>query len=173
MKLRNTTDVPDEQVREIVRIVRPSGIANFDVMVKNGRYYRGRAYWGGSGYHFTGSPFVVICIAAAQDHLSRRGWCGEQYMVRVPKFPHLKRASGAYLPCIIHSREEYLAYLMAHELRHLWQSSHTRGKVWGARGKFSERDADAYAIRMMRKYRRMRTDDNGHQLGQMLDTVLP
>ncbi|MGH8634951.1 MAG: hypothetical protein ACRET7_12575, partial [Burkholderiales bacterium] len=52
------------------------------------------------------------------------------------------------------SRVEQLIVLLAHELRHLWQAKHSHGKVWGAKGRFSERDADAYALRMLRRYRR-------------------
>ena len=35
MRLRNTTDIPDEYVREVIRFVRPPGISNFDVEVRN------------------------------------------------------------------------------------------------------------------------------------------
>jgi hypothetical protein len=50
---------------------------------------------------------------------------------------------------------EALIMLVAHELRHLWQADHPKGwRVYGARGVYSERDADAYALQMLRKYRR-------------------
>ena len=173
-KLRNTTDIPDEQVREIIRLVRPSGISNFDVMVKNGRHYKGMAYWSGSGYHATNDPFITLHLAPEKDYLGHRKWTGdafngERWPVKVPKFPLMKGARGGYLPCLLLSRNEYLAYLLAHELRHLWQSNHKNGKVWGARGKFSERDADAYAIRMVRAYRR---ENDGHEIGEVLDKIL-
>jgi hypothetical protein len=64
-----------------------------------------------------------------------------------------RRGSG-YLKMDIGSRREALVVLLAHELRHLWQAKHSRGMVWGARGRYSERDADAYALRMLRAYRR-------------------
>jgi hypothetical protein len=59
------------------------------------------------------------------------------------------------------SREEVLVHIFAHELRHLWQKNHPgkRGKVWGAKGQYSERDADAYAIRKMREWRQMHAVD--------------
>ncbi|OGA72887.1 MAG: hypothetical protein A3G81_22525 [Betaproteobacteria bacterium RIFCSPLOWO2_12_FULL_65_14] len=66
----------------------------------------------------------------------------------------LNDRNGGYLPMVIGSRMEALVVLIAHELRHLWQAKHTRGKVYGARGRFSERDADAYALRMLRRFRR-------------------
>ena len=55
------------------------------------------------------------------------------------------------------SRIEALLWVLAHELRHLWQAASTgkrRGMVYGAKGRFSERDADAYALQMLRRYRR-------------------
>lgn len=55
---------------------------------------------------------------------------------------------------VIGSRREALVVLLAHELRHLWQAQTTRGRVYGARGRFSERDADAYALQMLRRFRR-------------------
>lgn len=64
-------------------------------------------------------------------------------------------AHGGYLPCTWGNRREALLYVVAHELRHLWQARVPRGRrVWGARGQFSERDADAWALRMLRRYRR-------------------
>lgn len=76
-----------------------------------------------------------------------------QRMVR-PAKPGARR--GGYLPRpTICNQVEALVYVMAHELRHLWQERVPRGRrVWGARGQFSERDADAYALRMLRAWRR-------------------
>jgi hypothetical protein len=134
MKLKNYTDIPDETVRAIIRAVRPSGISNFDVRVSNGRRFRGRAYHAGSGYHETADPFIV-CAIPEREHL-------------------IVKPRGAYLGHAMGSRIEQLIVLLSHELRHLWQSKHTRGKVYGSKGRFSERDADAYALQMLRRYRR-------------------
>jgi hypothetical protein len=134
MRLKNYTDIPSEKIRDLIRAVRPAGISNFDVRVSNGRRFRGRAYHAGSGYHDRADPFIVCCIPA-KEHL-------------------VLPARGAYLPMAMGSRVEQLIVLLAHELRHLWQATHSRGKVHGARGRFSEKDADAYALRMLRKYRR-------------------
>lgn len=134
MRLKNYTDIDDETVRSIIRAVRPSGISNFDVRVSNGARFRGRAYHAGSGYHDRADPFIV-CAIPAKEHLVYP--------------PH-----GAYLGCKLGSRIEQLLWLLAHELRHLWQAKHTRGKVYGSKGRFSERDADAYALQMLRRYRR-------------------
>lgn len=64
---------------------------------------------------------------------------------------------GGHIGSLILTREEAFVHILAHELRHLWQTNHRgkRGKVWGARGLLSDRDADAYAIRKMREWRRL------------------
>ena len=40
MKLKNTTDIPDDKVREIIAFVKPNGLRthNFDVIVRNTRH---------------------------------------------------------------------------------------------------------------------------------------
>lgn len=62
------------------------------------------------------------------------------------------KSTGGYINHMLLSREEALVHILAHELRHLWQKNHPRkrGRVWGARGQYSDRDADAYAIRKTR-----------------------
>jgi hypothetical protein len=53
------------------------------------------------------------------------------------------------------SREEAFVHMIAHELRHIWHKKIPKGyRVWGARGLYSDRDADAYAIRKVREWRR-------------------
>jgi hypothetical protein len=127
MRLLNYTDIPNEKVRDLIRFVRPAGISHMKVLVFNGRF-RGR------------------CI-------------GRKIKCYIPKDwkPQIVDNGGAYLPIPIGSRIEALVVLLAHELRHVWQgrNGHKRnGMVWGARGQYSERDADAYALRMLRHYRR-------------------
>jgi hypothetical protein len=138
MKIKNTSDIySTKQIREVVNFVRPSGIDNFDVMVKNSKSnFQGRAYMNGSDYHFSYRPFVVIRIGKM-------------------KFPYHRSPFNGYLRYSVFSQEEILVVIIAHELRHLWQYKHPKGwRVYGAKGRFSERDADAYAIRQLRKWRR-------------------
>lgn len=140
MRLKNYTDIDSDFIRDVIRAVRPAGISNFDVRVSNTDHKRGAgtAYYGGSGYHDRACPFVVVRVAKTEAKARDLGlW-----------------RSGAYLKYAVGSRREVLVAIMAHELRHLWQANHTRGKVWGSKGRFSERDADAYALQMLRRYRR-------------------
>ena len=142
MKLSNSTDISNSTIRAIVRAVRPAGISNFDVTIRNTtrKGCAGRAYTNGSGYHETADPFLVVRVART-DALARS----------------IRQADGGYLPSVWGSRLEALLFVLAHELRHMWQAAGQnprRGMVYGARGRFSERDADAYALQMLRRYRR-------------------
>lgn len=146
MRLKNYTDIPTETIRAIIRNVRPGGISNFDVRISNlgvNAYRKGRngcrgvAYTKGSGYHNRAAPFIVVSLSPA-----------------VSWKPYVQKPQGAYLGHAWGTRIEALIWVISHELRHLWQSNHTRGKVWGSKGRFSERDADAYGLRMLRAYRR-------------------
>jgi hypothetical protein len=139
MRLKNHTDISDEWIRACIRAVRPAGISNFDVRVSNLKGWGcvGRAYSEGSAYHDRADPFIVVRLAPVKTF-------------RRYSYP----AHGGYLPHTWGSRKEALLFVIAHELRHLWQANHSRGKVWGAKGRYSERDADAFALSMLRRYRR-------------------
>lgn len=134
MKLKNYTDLDNEMIRAVIRAVRPPGIANFSVTIKN-----------------------------AKHHGSGRMYHSNKITVKVPKTEklarHYRNNGGAYLPCWLGSRMEVFLKILAHELRHLWQRKVKRGwRVWGARGQYSERDADAYALQMLRRFRRGELD---------------
>jgi len=130
MKLRNTSETADDLIREMIRFCRPSGIANFTVTVT-------RTVRDGNGRAFPRANRVLVRAPYNND--------------RLRPYP----AVGAYLPMPAMTGTEKLLWLLAHELRHLWQHRVPRGRrVWGARGKFSERDADAYALRALRHWRR-------------------
>lgn len=147
---RNYTDLPDVTLRAIYDAVCPAGLPAHDVAIKNlGRgSVRGRAYTRGSGYHVTARPFVVVSVARTD--------------VQARQILNIQHRPG-YLTYAVGSRIEAVVAVLAHELRHLWQASGSldgvrcrsrRGMVWGSRGQFSERDADAYALQMLRRFRR-------------------
>lgn len=64
--------------------------------------------------------------------------------------------SAGYQGHRVFSGEEALVYIVAHELRHLWQKRFPRARrVYGGRGRYSERDADCYALQVVRSWRRL------------------
>jgi hypothetical protein len=140
---RNYTNIPDAEAKAIYDAVLPSGLKAHDVEIKNNDGGgRGVAYYEGSSYHATARPFVVVSIPKTEQVARQQ-----------------RHASGekGYLPVVLGSRREVLVYILAHELRHLWQAKskgRPRGMVYGAKGRFSERDACAYGIQMLRRYRR-------------------
>ncbi|HSB54219.1 MAG TPA: hypothetical protein VLD58_07670 [Gemmatimonadales bacterium] len=169
MRLRNSTDLPDDLIRQVVAFVRPPGISRFTVRVQNHHrsHFSGCAGGGLVTVRLGSRPRTVElwpkrrrALAAAKGHpyeprFAQRG-------VTWPMVPgdlrqrRRKSSRGGYLPLpALADRTEALVYVMAHELRHLWQARIPRGRrVWGARGQFSERDADAYALRQLRRWRR-------------------
>lgn len=163
MKLRNTSGIPDLTVREIIRFVRPQGISKFDVMVKKSAgTFGGMSYGEGSGYHATAAPFVTVRIGPDEkfpffvrgDRADHKGGAVTVYFDGRPPKTSKPQTKGYLTVGWITSRIEALVMVMAHELRHQWQRTHSRGRVWGSRGTYSERDADAYALRMLRAWRR-------------------
>jgi hypothetical protein len=141
MRIRNSTDFSVEKLREIIQVVRPPGISKFDVMVKNSRgSYAGRAYSAGSEYHDRDCPFIVVRIGKAEEF---------------PKKNYYRFKKGAPDFWML-TREEGLVAVMAHELRHLYQAKarNRRGYFPKTRGKFSEVDADCYALNRLRAWRR-------------------
>lgn len=145
MRMRNYTPFDDEWLRRMIAAVKPPGVSGFDISFKNGEGNRGVAYTKGSSYHTSGRggvrrssvPYVVVAVNSKS------------------RFPCTTANYGAYLGITHYTMAELAVSITAHELRHLWQARVARGRrVWGAKGQFSERDADAYALQMLRKYRR-------------------
>jgi hypothetical protein len=77
-----------------------------------------------------------------------------------------KKRTGGYIDSLTLSREEALVHVLAHEFRHFWQTNHPgkRGKVWRARGKSSEKDSDAYAIKKHRMWRKIHNPKDAMQI---------
>jgi hypothetical protein len=91
------------------------------------------------------------CLGISKAYIARRSKEDKDK----EKLCDWKKRKGGYIESLILTRDEALVYLLAHELRHFWQKNHhgKRGKIWGARGVYSEKDADAYAIRKQRAWR--------------------
>jgi hypothetical protein len=134
MRIDNVSLFTDAEIRAAILFVRPPGVAGETVRVAAARWpYNGRAH--------PHENRVLVRIGPRGCFPSRGGWT--------------KRGKG-YLPAPrLANRMEALVYVLAHELRHLWQYRVPRGRrVWGARGQYSERDADAYALGKLRAWRR-------------------
>jgi hypothetical protein len=142
VKFKNHTKFDSQLIREIIAFVKPNGVSKFDITLKNSRRgWRGLAYTHGCGYHNSWAPLVIIGVPLKTTEDSRY------------KSPRRTDHGGGYLPSVQNSPVEDMVHLIAHELRHLWQKKVKKGhRVWGARGQYSERDADAYAIAAVRRW---------------------
>lgn len=159
MKLTNYTKFDTELIREIIRFARPPGISNFDISFKNsGNGWKGKAYYAGCSYH-DGGRVPLVTIGVPKDRLFNFK-TGESRIRNTTeelryKRPRVRDFGSGYLRSVQYSPVEDMVHLIAHELRHLWQAKNPTGRrAWGARGQFSERDADAYAIQKVRQWRR-------------------
>jgi hypothetical protein len=166
MKLINYTSVPDTILRAMIRHCQPPGVHGFDISFKNSGdgCLHARCYHSGTCYHKRNGhcpPLVVIhvpdwycdmpgahrmqCLYGARHSGNPRRRLGRD-----------RQSCRGYMPSEAFTDHERLVGIIAHELRHIWQRMHPRGyRVWGARGQYSERDADAYEIHMTRTWRRL------------------
>ncbi len=138
MRLKNYTPLDTDWLRKAVAAVKPSNVSNFDISFKNSANgHKGKAYTQGCSYHATHAPLVTIGVA------------------KETRLPYRTYGGKGYIGFTCYTALEVTLFIIAHELRHLWQAKVKRGwRVYGARGQYSERDADAYGIRMVRAYRR-------------------
>lgn len=132
MRITNHTKISNDLIRAIVKFVRPPGIRSFYVVVKNTK-----RLWGGHG----GKSGVMIKIGKPKY----------PFIMRTYQYGQL-RGRRYYIA----NQTELLIYLLAHELMHTKQGQrgNCRGRVWGARGRFSEIETESYAIRKLREFRR-------------------
>lgn len=132
MKIINKTNLPNEVIKDAIRFARPPGIKGFYVQVVNSSLR-----WGGWGCKYG----VKIRIDT-----------NAKYPCRLHTY-QLGQLRGRryYLGSLV----EALIYLLSHELMHTKQGQrgNCRGRVWGARGRFSEIETESYAIRKLREWR--------------------
>ncbi len=182
-RLRNSSGFTDATVKKIVDwIAEDLGIAGFDVECRASKagHIAGTAYHKGSGYHSSPRPFVVLRVGLEQRFRFKRvPWDGRNASRWGTKEPDGSVTWTMSVPCgkmsnwpylsepyqyaqhkgrrvLLATRTEGLVYIAAHELRHIWQAgrkSH-RGYFHNSRGQFSEVDTEAYALHMLRAWRK-------------------
>jgi hypothetical protein len=133
--LHNTTEVPNELVWEIIRFVQPPATTGVRIRLHN-------SSWDYSG-HAAGHRCLVKITP--DKEIFPRFYKPYQYGPQKGK------------KWWVASHTEMLVILFAHELRHCWQSlrrANRKGYAWGARGRYSEVDTEAYALGKLRQWRR-------------------
>jgi hypothetical protein len=158
MKIRNLTGLATDRLRELALFAAPPGVAGVFITFKHRRDYCGKAYCGNWLRSRKGKGRLYLEKKRGLTELP-------DLMIGIRKAPRgvgkvendnvwIKKGRG-YLHSVEYTQEEAILHLLAHEMRHLWQARIPKGRrVWGARGQYSERDCDAYAIGVVRHWRR-------------------
>lgn len=149
MKLLNRAKISNDLIRAIIRFVRPPGIKNFTVIVSTTK----RSYRGRGGYGRIRVWVNEKLKFPRKLHTYQYGQLKARY-TKPDKDGCIRQLKGRryYLA----SLTELLIYIIAHELIHTRQGQKgaLRGRVWGARGRYSEIETESYAIRKLREFRR-------------------
>jgi hypothetical protein len=190
MRLQNTTNISDADIRQIIKFVKPNNVltSKCTVRVTNcSGFFQGKFY--PERHHIIARitpnenrfPYFVDRTPKVRRAWRRVSILFDKYNERTNEWESWHRTAlyqsvkekektfgSGYISHLLLSRKEALISVLAHELRHYWQENHKgkRGKVWGARGAYSDRDADAYAISKVREWRRI------HNPTQIFPTLL-
>ena len=125
-RFRNTSAAPDAFLKEVVRFATPAGTGPVKIWFKRGKSRRFR-----------------VCSWSDESYVSAR--IPPPYAFQKPD----KVWGGA---C---TWEEAVVALVANATRSIWQWTNPNGRrVWGARGRLSGSESDAYATRKVREWRR-------------------
>jgi len=142
MKLINTTSINDALLHQIIRYCQPSGVYLKDI--KQFKFKSTKYYHHGCYFH---NKRIVIHVPKPFTYTK----------------PHVRSQSGGYLESTHYTWLEELIYLVAHEMRHMWQHNNqwkvpreakrVRKHRMGTNASLTEVDACLYGIRKMRQYR--------------------
>lgn len=169
LRLKNTTNFSNSKVLEIVRFCMSkemSDMLDFDITLSNYRKYmfRGKCYPQGCWMHKLDprKPLIIVRISSKENAFPY--WVDYSCSKSKNTVDNRKSLSDnpgsyahrGYISHWLLTREECLVHVLAHEMRHVWQINHKQGWVRRSRGRsFSERDADAFAIKIVRAWRRI------------------
>jgi hypothetical protein len=136
-RIANDSDFPTSFVRAAFKFCLPEGVTKIDVVflepVPTGTGESSGQCWpNGVERNNFQRPSIYVAVSKAD---------------RFPSPPQRTAWKEGYLPePYFASREEMAVYILAHELRHVWQ--------WRVHRGISERDACAYGIHILRRWRR-------------------
>ena len=143
MKLLNTTAINDNLLHQIIRYCQPKGVYLKDIRkfaFKNSK----RGY---SGYYYN-SKCISIMVPKPTKY----------------QRPNVRVQRQGYLASTHYTWIDELIYIIAHEMRHMWQHNNAwktpreikriRHYQMGTNAKLIEVDASLYGIRKMREYRK-------------------
>lgn len=163
--LKNTTRYSDTELEAILEFTMPLDIPNFDLTVTK-RFrdlFKGTCYPLGCRLHKVNpyKPLIIIRLSNSERNFPywvERGSNpkeSKRIATNAISYSHYNPRRRGYISTLLRTSQECLVYLIAHELRHLYQAKNKTAWIYGSKGKRSrERDADAYAIAKVRAWRK-------------------
>jgi len=137
-------------VKQILQYVTPRGLPSFDLSI------------------YSLSPGEEHPLDCNVRFSASRASMDVFVMPEAPDKPARIHDRPRHIPINVFNHEEALVYLIAHGVRHIWQLKHFKGhRVWGSKSRFSDKDACAYGIHMLRCWRR--GDESG---GEQMRAIL-
>lgn len=165
MKLKNETKIADKHILQIYDFVKLKGIEPKKLTIeytKDSKAFNGFTYPKSEEitvrlnpnmkYPFYNTYYGDRLVKYVRYDMETR----KEIVLRTEKETNVRLVKRAYIDGIYLSMIETLIHVMAHEIRHLWQKKHKHGKIYGSRGKYSERDADYYGFKKQREYRKLK-----------------
>lgn len=144
LRIKNTTNLSTKDIRAIANFCMPDNVMpiTWRLTVTNCRYaYRGR--------YLTSRMRPGVLVRIGND---------KRFPMRANLYQYAQHKGKKV--CLA-NRTEALVYVLAHELRHLWQqhglmkaSMFPVGSVRNSKGRFSEVDTEAYAVHTLRAWRK-------------------
>jgi hypothetical protein len=152
-KLINRTNIPREDLETLIELCVPNDLTDFVVTINYDKQYIWHAY----AYPLREKKLIQIYIQKEE--------------IKFPVLSNIREAKKAgYFPiCRIQDKYELLVYLLAHELRHIWQDTVSKQNFRDSKigsyinvdgNEYSsiyrmERDACKYAKKILEKYRKL------------------
>jgi hypothetical protein len=163
--LKNTTRYSDTELEAILQFSMPPGIPDFDVTATK-RFrdlFKGTCYPQGCRLHRVNPYKPLIIVRVSDNERDFPYWVergsnpreSKRIAMNAISYSQYNPRRRGYISTLLRNSRECLVYLIAHELRHLYQAKNKTGWIYGSKGKrSSERDADAYAITKVRAWRK-------------------
>lgn len=129
--------LPKTKIEKIICFVTPKGLKLPAIIIKPAR-----GEWLIDGIYYANDHEILLKVAKYSDF---------PFKMTVSK----KEKKKGYMDGFsLKNKQEALVYLLAHEIRHVWQAKHPTAKRMGRRkNKYSESDADIYAVNKLNQWR--------------------
>lgn len=138
--------MPSKKVRQILRFITPKNTILPPIVIQSAL-----GQWVIDGTYYANDREMYLKVAKCTAFPFRM------------EITQKERDKGYLDGFYLRNKEEALVYIAAHELRHCFQAQHPTAKRMGKRkNKYSESDADIYAVRKLEEWRKKKNRLKGN-----------